>query len=120
MSGGLKLTDTWERTHFGSITEVSALEDSDGDGQSNAVELAAKTDPKDIAVYLRQENGRVEGLEYKFDLPGEVGVTYQLMRSTDPLEWMPDGEPITGDGEVVSLTVSHDPRLFVRVELVSD
>ena len=99
---------------------MSALEDPDGDGQSNAVELAAKTDPGDVADYLRLENGRVEGLDYKFDLPTEVGVTYQLMRSTDLIEWMLDGEQIVGDGNVVSLTVSQDPRLFVRVELVSN
>ncbi len=117
---GDNLTDAWERKHFGSIAGVSALEDPDGDGQSNAVELAAKTDPGDVADYLRLENGRVEGLDYKFDLPTEVGVTYQLMRSTDLIEWMLDGEQIVGDGNVVSLTVSQDPRLFVRVELVSN
>lgn len=39
------LDDTWEITHFGSITAQSGSDDADGDGLTNAQEYAAGTDP---------------------------------------------------------------------------
>ena len=113
-----RLDDEWERDYFGDLESASAWDDPDGDGQDNRAESVAKTDPRNADDYLRLENGRIEGGQYRFDLRTEEGVSYQLMRSADLVEWQSEGVPVIGDGAVLTLSTAEAPRSFVRVEVL--
>ena len=43
------LIDEWEVTNFGSVSAVTGVEDTDGDGYTNAKEYVAGTNPNDAA-----------------------------------------------------------------------
>jgi len=67
------LPDDWERFHFGH-TDATATQDSDGDGASNAAELAAGTDPDDAASVLRI-------LSAAFDADGQARLRFTIAPS---------------------------------------
>lgn len=56
------LADTWEQTHFGSLSETAGG-DADGDGASNAVEYRAQTNPtnRSDAVVVKSHDLDVSG-----------------------------------------------------------
>ena len=85
------LIDAWERQHFGSLAQ-SGMDDFDGDGDSNAKEEIARTDPIDsssrfqVAVSQPFGNGGVTPV-LTLSWPGSESLTYLLQVSEDLKNW---------------------------------
>jgi len=52
-SDGDNIDDAWEMTHFGNLTSAGIGTDWDGDGQTDAAEATASTNPKDRTSSLK-------------------------------------------------------------------
>jgi hypothetical protein len=114
------IPDVWELSHAANLTVLAATKDSDGDGQNDAAEYAADTDPLDAASVLR-----IVSLNFQ---PGANAGTlrwtsvgnraYQVQSSTDLLSWQsvwPNA--IYGmDGTQTSWSVQKNgPKHYFRV-----
>ncbi len=101
-----------------SVTFLPGELDSDGDGQSDADEIAFGTDPFDAASVFRPQLVRVaepEGMELVF--PGAEGIDYTVQFSVDLIEWDDlSTHPGAGQSIAVPLPV-EEPRVFFRVKV---
>jgi hypothetical protein len=77
------LLDLWEHAHFGSITAHTALDDTDGDGRKELLELAFNTDPlfSDAAAEPAVVN---EGGFLTITLSKRAGVSYAVESAGSP------------------------------------
>lgn len=85
------IPDVWELSHAANLTVLAANKDSDGDGQNDAAEYAADTDPLDAASVLR-----ITYLAMRPDLGAGTmrwlsrpTRSYRVEKSPDLLNWSP-------------------------------
>ena len=111
------------------LAPTSAGLDTDGDGQSDAAELRAGTDPKSAASVFRMLGlpVRIPGGGWRFNWSSVAGRRYVLQRWTNPA---PDSKTVPPWTDVVTVTAStntcaaNDPttvdaaRQFYRVRLL--
>jgi hypothetical protein len=77
-----RLEDTWETTHFGSLSQT-AEGDFDGDGSTNLTEFRLGLDPEDGSkgfAVTRSASGLLEW-------PSAEGVTFTVQRSGTLTDW---------------------------------
>jgi endonuclease/exonuclease/phosphatase family metal-dependent hydrolase len=116
------LPNHWWVQYFGTIEGVSAADDSDGDGFSNAQEYALGTDPTDPTSTLRARPAVVAAGQISIAWDAIEGKTYRIIGTTDLTaeHWQQVGEPLTAPATGPQ-TVTHTteaPSHFYRVELV--
>ncbi len=101
-----------------SVTFLPGDLDSDGDGQSDADEIAFGTDPFDAASVFRPQLVRAaepEGLELVF--PGAEGIDYIVQFSIDLIGW-DDLSTHPGEGQPIAVPLPmEEPRMFFRVRV---
>ena len=123
-SDGDGMPDTWEIANFGSLAQTGTG-DVDGDGQSNAAEFAAGTDPNlaSSALVITQVFIDRAANSATIDWASVVGKTYRVQRATS-LEagaaWTDIGAPVTANGVVSVFTDDALPageRWFYRVRV---
>jgi hypothetical protein len=99
------------------LTGATALPgaDADGDGQTNAQEYEARTDPAVGASVLRVALGGAAG---SLSWESAAGVIYQIQRSTDLSAWIFQGTAVNGTGAPLEWQDPAPPpgRAFYRVE----
>jgi hypothetical protein len=116
------LPDSFEMSFFSSL-EYSGTDDPDGDGQDNAFELIAGTNPADANDLLHMEMASVTPTGGVFRLsPVRPGVVYVLERSTDLQAWDSISEntyEVDGPGAMydTATDVGEKPRCFYRVAI---
>jgi hypothetical protein len=120
------MADAWEIQHFGNLTTAGIGTDQDHDGQSDAAEYAADTDPNNAADYLRiisqTYNAGVTRVTLQFSTTRPTR-TYQIQTSTTLLHrgagcWVASGAAFLADpGTITAKTISFTggPRRFFRV-----
>ncbi|MBN2785286.1 MAG: DUF5110 domain-containing protein, partial [Pontiellaceae bacterium] len=97
--------------------------DSDGDGQRDADERIAGTDPLDAGEWLRAERiERVNPENLRLVLAGKAGRIYQLEESMkiDAADWIPVGAPVgpLDEAGALYLDIPQDkPTDFFRVSV---
>ena len=99
-----------------------AYDDPDGDGQSNVLEMFAKTDPINPASRLHIDSVTVNSIQFTIQFASAMGVVYQVQKSSDLTSgWTDTGAPISGTGGTVTANVALSggcSKLFVRVRIV--
>jgi hypothetical protein len=103
------LPDAWERRYFGGTDtpKGGADQDPDGDGLTNAQELAAGSNPLDPNDALRL-NAFLLGGRFSLRWPSVVGRRYRLERSlTLPVTWQTLMEDIAGTGGTLTFTETN-------------
>lgn len=120
------MADAWEMQKFGNLTLAGIGTDKDQDGQSDAAEYAADTNPNAVAEYLRiisqtYDSGVTQvTLQFATTRPTR---TYQIQIGTTLLNggaggWANSGaEFLAGPGSTTTKTISFTggPRRFFRV-----
>ncbi len=133
------LSDQWEIANFGSISAYDGAGDPDNDGVSNALELAAGTNPMLVDSDADGVNDMAElkagsdplnasdkpGLVVKIYTAGELefasqtGKTYQIQAVSElNTTWENVGAKIPGTGEMITQLVSTrsgDGKAYFRV-----
>lgn len=111
--------------YSGSSASVIALDpaaDSDGDGQNNASEDLAGTNPLLAASSLKVTGIQVPGADVLVTAATVAGKVYQLETSATLLPpWEPVGPAVTASGPATAFTHpagAADPKRFYRVRLV--
>jgi hypothetical protein len=112
------IPDVWELSHAANLTVLAATKDSDGDGQNDAAEYAADTDPLDAASVLR-----ITYLAMRPDLgAGTLRWTstptrsYRVEKSPDLLNWSPLAVYYGDDFGLNSTSVPmNGPKHYFRV-----
>ena len=113
------------QTHFGTIDGVSAADDSDGDGFTNAQEHALGTDPTDpssrfaVVSFTRTSTGAQITWT---SVPGKI---YQLETKSSLSDgpWDASGEPVVAGPQQDQMTAAMDfagDLRFARVALVAE
>lgn len=105
------------------VMALDPAADDDGDGQSNAAEFAAGTDPRSAASVFQATAMAVAGNAVEVTAATVFGLTYRLETSTtmEAQSWIPVGSEMVASG---ALTVFSDPagaggmRRFYRVRVV--
>ncbi|MBC2603306.1 thrombospondin type 3 repeat-containing protein [Puniceicoccus vermicola] len=96
----------------------SAGDDSDGDGQTNAVESEWGTDPHDPFEYGISKVERMDEETVRVTIPTVIGKRYRFSISLDLEEWEPIGEEFVGSGGLehllIDFPVAGTNRLFWR------
>ncbi|MCU0778379.1 MAG: hypothetical protein MUF86_12015, partial [Akkermansiaceae bacterium] len=102
---------------------LSADGDQDGDGQSNAAEETAGTNPLDSSSLLKATAITAAAGDVTVTITSVPGITYQLETSTSllPGSWQNAGDPIEAAG--FSTQLPHpggagDPKRFYRAKVV--
>lgn len=106
-----RMGDAWETQHGLSPSDASdAARDEDGDGQTNAQEFLAGTDPKDKASVLRIDEIKrtASGTELQFLAYTNRGYTLQFKEGIDRGEWQPVAQVSGRSNAIVRLNV-RDP-----------
>ncbi|MCU0781746.1 MAG: hypothetical protein MUF04_11680, partial [Akkermansiaceae bacterium] len=84
------MADTWERDHgLDPADPADAAVDTDGDGQPNAKEYLARTDPRDPASRLAVVSLAREGDDLRIEWFSVPGRRYRLVWSEDLSGWTP-------------------------------
>jgi hypothetical protein len=78
------LLDLWEHAHFGSITAHTALDDTDGDGRNELLELAFNTDPLLSEPAAALPAVVSEGGFLTITLNKRAGVSYTIESAANP------------------------------------
>jgi hypothetical protein len=79
--------ETWRFANFGNADNSgngADSSDTDGDGQTNAAEYAAGTDPNNPADVFRVMSSAFSGGAFRVTVPGKAGRTYVLQHSETP------------------------------------
>lgn len=120
------MADAWEMQKFGNLTLAGIGTDKDQDGQSDAAEYAADTNPNAVAEYLRiisqTYNSGVTQVTLQFATTRPTR-TYQIQTSTTLLNggaggWANSGAEFLADpGSTTTKMISFTggPRRFFRV-----
>ncbi len=90
------IDDNWERRQFGNLTTAGLGTDRDGDGQSDAAEYVAGTNPQDAASFLRivsHTYGRDQTM-VTIVFTSSPARRYQIQHSTDLVNWSDAGAGI--------------------------
>jgi subtilisin-like proprotein convertase family protein len=77
------LDDAWEQAQFGTLA-YGAADDPDRDGYSNAQEQAMGSSPTAMNAPLRIDAVKAQTGLLRLSWPGQMGVTYQVLSSTNP------------------------------------
>ena len=106
MSGPI---EAWRQAWFG-IGDNTGLaadgNDFDKDGTDNGTEFLAGTDPKSPASVFRPTANAAEG-NFVISFPSEIGHRYTV-ESSESLtagSWTPEGVPLVGTGNVMSVSI---------------
>jgi hypothetical protein len=96
--------------------------DRDGDGQGNAAEQLAGTNPLDAASVLKAIATAISGNDVQVTVATVPGKTYQLETSTTLFSdsWQEIGDPVEATSTTTLFTHtggSGDPRRFYRAKL---
>lgn len=102
------MADAWEAANFGSSTGTGAA-DTDGDGQSDAMEYQAGTNPASSASRFIITGLVREGTSVRLNWPSAAGVVYDVETSSDLLEFSPFCAGLLGTG--ADLTCLINPAL---------
>jgi uncharacterized protein (DUF1800 family) len=98
-------------------------EDLDGDGQTNAAELTAGTDPFQANSVIAISGIKISGGSVEITFPTVPGKSYLIQQTTnlaDPQSWQPAAVGATiGDGAPKTVSVPRSAQEFYRV-LVQD
>jgi hypothetical protein len=110
-------------TASSSVVLLDPSGDRDGDGQNNAAEDTAGTDPFDSSSLLKATATAIAGNGVSVTISSVPGKIYQLETSTTlaPGSWTPAGDPVEAVGTSTVLTHqdgSGDPRRFYRARVV--
>ncbi len=96
------LPDAWEKLYFGNLTSNNATSDPDNDGNSNAVELADGTNPKDansakytLTLAARNGTAAANPVQVKYDKGAVAMLTNTPDADYDFLGWA--GGPFRAD-----------------------
>lgn len=110
-------------TSSAAIEVLDPTGDRDGDGQNNAAEQAAGTNPLDRSSLFKTTATAVVGDEVSITISSIPGKIYQLESSTSlaPGSWAPVGDPVEATG--ASTVLIHpagggDSRRFYRVRVI--
>jgi fibronectin type 3 domain-containing protein len=121
----LSALQNWRQANFGTIAnsgDAADGADPDGDGQANAQEFAAGTNPNNAASALRVSQVQPSGNDLVVSFATVVGRTYSVERS-DTLQsgsWTPVQSGIAGTGGVVQITdpnAAAQPKRFYRISV---
>lgn len=77
-----------------SVAGISPTADSDGDGQNNAAEAIAGTDPNDATSYLRLLSVSPSGVEVTLTWSSVPGKNYRIESSNTLTGWSSAGRPV--------------------------
>ena len=117
------IADAWEMQHFGNLTTAGIGTDHDGDGQSDAAEYAADTDPNNPADFLRVVSQNYNALRPEVTLQFSTtrptrSYTIQTSTTLGTGDWALTGTSFLADSGTATtklLTFSSGPRRFFRV-----
>jgi hypothetical protein len=117
------LPNDWEVVYFGTTTTAVAEEDFDGDGFTNAQELAAGTNPTNPSSALGITDTQPVNNDVQVSFATVAGKTYRVERSdTSPAgPWSTVRNNIAGTGGVVQVLDAggaSQPKRFYRVVLL--
>lgn len=99
------MADAWEVSNLGSAVS-NGTGDADGDGQSDAVEFQAGTDPNSRTSRFVVSSAAGEGPFLRVSWPSAVGCLYGLETSDDLLEWDPFCANLPGTGAVMDCLIN--------------
>ena len=99
------IEDSWENAYFSSLSTVDASSDIDNDGNTDAAEFQAGTDPTDPSSSFRIN---IQDVSTDFDLswPSASGRTYSIRMTTDL------GQPWTVVENTIAATPPTNSRSF--------
>jgi len=105
------------------VIALDPVADSDGDGQSNAAEQIAGTNPLSSSSVLKATSTSVSGNDVNVTVATVSGRTYQFKSSTTlaAQSWSVIGAPVTASGPATVFTHANgagDPKRFYRVRVV--
>ncbi|MES2659020.1 MAG: hypothetical protein V4689_10410 [Verrucomicrobiota bacterium] len=105
------------------VIALDPVADNDGDGQTNASEHTAGTNPLSAASVLRATATAISGNDVNITVATVSGKNYQLETSTTlaPLSWGNVGVPVTAAGSSTVFTHTNgagDPKRFYRARVV--
>lgn len=120
------VSDSGAPNPLSATTPVRLLDpaaDDDGDGQSNAVENIAGTNPMSNVSVLKVTASQAVGSNFNLAVSTVSGITYQLETSTslDSASWSNVGTVVTATGSSTVFTgpiVEGQARRFYRVRVV--
>jgi hypothetical protein len=115
-----KLPDSWEISHFGSLT-ADAGGDSDGDGTTNMMEYLAGTNPQSAASVFRPAT-HTSGGKLILAVPTVSKRNYRVWGTADLKNGWGSAplDTIAGDGSTVQweYLMNQAPRYFLRIEIL--
>ncbi len=120
----LSAFEQWQILYFGSADNplAQAGEDPDGDGQSNAIEAAAGTDPLNGASTFAATLTSTTGTDFALSWPSVPGKSYEILKNTNLTgQWEPVETVIAGPGTTSSFTIipaEHGTSAFFKVRIV--
>lgn len=116
---GNGLGDVWEQYYGARIREGNA--DEDGDGQTDAFEERAGTDPRNPASRFRASSARAVGTNIVVGWPTHRGKAYRVLSSPglNPAQWTPVTplEPAVGENSEATLPAGSGQPRFFKVEV---
>ena len=118
------IDDAWERQWFGNLTKAGIGTDADGDGQSDASEYIADTDPLKADDYLKIVSHAYANGQTTVSLVFTSQPTrrYRIQHSTDLVTWIDSGlgafSPDAGATTTKNFTFTGSARHFFRAVAV--
>lgn len=110
-------------TASAAVLVLDPAADNDGDGQSNASEQTAGTDPRSSSSVLKANATAITGSDITITVATVAGKNYQLETSTllTTSSWSPLGDPVAATGSSTILTHTGgagDLRRFYRARVI--
>jgi len=120
-TAGIGIPDDWQMQHFGHVG-IDPNDDPDHDGVSNYGEFWSGTDPLDPnSVLIIDRSSQITSGHIQIRLQTVAGKTYLIQYSSDLASWNNLGNPIQGDGTIVTIidpaVVSANTQRYYRVSL---